>query len=246
MCRRLSLTLIVSLFALLQHAHAAVELVQNGGFESGDFTGWNVVNRIGGVGNWHVSKPGDATPDSNQPTSAVGASGKFYAVSDQPAPGTHSLLQTIAVPSPAASVILSFDLFVNDVSRKGPLVDPIGLDHGGMPNQHARVDILTSNAGPFDTGAGVLANFFLGIDLGTLPHDFTHYSFDITSLIGAGGVFQLRFAEVDNQGYFNAGVDNVSILYTPLDPAPEPASLAIWSLLSMLGLGHAAHLRPRR
>jgi hypothetical protein len=66
---------------------------------------------------------------------------------------------------------------------------------------------LTSGATPFDTGAGVLENLYIGADAGGNPHPYTHYVFDITSLVG-GGTFQIRFAEVDNQLFFNLGVSS--------------------------------------
>jgi hypothetical protein len=83
-------------------------------------------------------------------------------------------------------------------------INPAGLDWTvSMANQFARVDILSAGASPFDTGSGVLANFYLGADSGDNPHAYTNYNFDITSLVGAGGTFQLRFAEVDNVDSFN-------------------------------------------
>lgn len=121
----------------------------------------------------------------------------------------------------------------------GPIIDPAGLDHTAVPNQRARVDILSAAAGPFDSGAGVLTNYYLGVDGGPDPHAFTHYSFDITGIVGTGGTFQLRFAEVDNQLWFNQGVDNVSIL---AEPIPAPGAI----LLAGIGAAFVAHLRRRR
>ena len=135
--------------------------------------------------------------------------------------GTHALLQPFIVPG-GSTVVLSFSLFVN--SYGGNFVNPIGLDFTDGANQHARVDILTAGASALDTGAGVLRNFYLGTDSGGNPHAYASLSFDITSLVGGGGSFQLRFAEVDNQFFLNMGVDNVSIVATPAG-VPEPVSL---------------------
>src|SRR5207249_734802 len=101
---------------------------------------------------------------------------------------------------------LSFSMFVNDQDG-GPIVNPSGLNFTALPNQHARVDILTSGAGAFDTGTGVARNFYLGVDPHTNPNPYKNYSFDITNLVGAGGTFQLRFGEVDTQLNLNVGVD---------------------------------------
>jgi hypothetical protein len=219
-------------------SHAAtIDLITNGGFEAG-LAGWTSTSQAGssaGAG-WFSDTLGSTTPFSSFATSAVNGGGALYAVTDQGGPGTHTLRQSFTV-APGAQVMLSFSMFVNDQSGSGGIVNPAGLDFTAGANQHARVDILTAAAGAFDTGAGVVGNFYLGVDAGANPHAFTNYSFDISALVGAGGTFQLRFAEVDNQLFFNQGVDNVSILQT----TPEPATL----LLLGTGLGAALYRRRR-
>ena len=213
-----------------------IQLITNGDFEAGSLAGWTVTDRAGGSGTWSWDSPGTTTPLSGQPTQSTAANGRGYAVSDQPGPGTHVLSQAFTV-NPSSSVILSFDMFVNDWDS-GPIFGGQGLDHNGAANQFARVDIMSSGAGAFDTGAGVLANYFIGVDAGADPNPFTSYLFDITGLVGGGGNFVLRFAEVDNQFFFNMGVDNVSI-----QAVPEPASLL---LLGMGAAGFAARLRRQK
>lgn len=224
-------------------AATAAELISNGDFETGSFAGWTVTDLAGSFvpGSWFISTPGAATPLSGFATSAAGGlpHGSFYAVSDQLGVGTHALAQSFVVAAGSGAVILSFDLFVNDQSGIGGIVNPAGLDHNAFPNQHARVDILSSGAGPFDTGATVLDNFYLGIDAGANPHDFTHYVFDITALVAGGGSFILRFAETDNLFFFNMGVDNVSV-FARNGQVPEPATLGL------LGIGIAALGLARR
>jgi hypothetical protein len=220
------------------------QLLTNGGFETGTFSGWTVVNQTGSFpGSNFFVVAGTTTPQSGLTT--VGpASGSFYAVSDGIGPGAHALIQTFTVPAPASTVILSFDLFAN--SYAAPVVNPIGLDFTDGANQHARVDILRAGASPFDTGAAVLQNFFLGADAGTNPHAYTSRTFDITALVGGGGTFELRFAEVDNLLTFNLGVDNVSVNFTAATCAPEPGSTmmtalgicGLWLLLQRAALLH--------
>jgi len=229
---------VVVVFLAIAQAAWAVPLLTNGGFETGTFAGWTVSDRAGGSGTWSVAS-GTVTPFSGFPTAGP-AAGTFYAVSDQGGAGTHALTQSFGVPIGATSVVLSFDMFVNDQSFSGGIVNPIGLDHTGSANQHARVDLLTAAAGPFDTGAAdVIGNFYLGVDAGALPHPYTNYVFDITGLVTPGGTYQIRFAEVDNQLFFHQGVDNVSIEATAA-AIPEPGTLALVGavFLSLVGLRH--------
>ena len=224
---------------------APVELITNGGFETGDFTGWTVTDA--GSGSFEVlgglTPPGGCpSPDCDTPGPHTG---QFYAVSWQDEPGTHALWQPFTVPGLANSVTFTFDMFVQTEADLAVFLDPAGvavLDHfegvlgdGGddLPtdNQHARVDIMSSASLPFDTATGVLSNFYLGID-GAPTQPYISYSFDITSLVGGGGTFLVSFAQTDNRGFFNQGVDNVSILFEEYR-VPEPA------LLVLLGLGLA-------
>ena len=188
------------------------ELIANGGFETGDFTGWTVTDLADSSGSFFVNADG-TTPLSRSAT--VGsATGKFYAVSDQIGIGTHTLSQTFTVPGSAASVVLSFNMFVNDQSGVGPIVDPAGLDHRTFPNanQHARVDILRAGSSPFDTSTGVVRNVYLGVDPGPTPNPYTRYEVNLTDTLGGGGSFALRFGEVDNQFFLQQGIDNVSVV----------------------------------
>jgi len=217
----LTLTFLLAIAGSAGSAHAVpVELMSNGGFESG-LTGWTVFDQVGGSGSFFANA-GLATPLSAFPT--VGpASGTMYAVSDQGGPGAHALYQGFSV-APGSTATLSFRMFVNDQNGAGAIVNAAGLDYTASPNQHGRVDILNSVANPLDTGAAVLGNFYLGVDPGPNPHAYTFYSFDISTLVGGGGTFYLRFAEVDNQLFFNEGIDDVSIL---AEQIPEPGTLLL-------------------
>lgn len=219
----------------------ATELLVNGNFETGTFAGWTVTNQSGGSGDFFINAPGATTPDSGEHTATNPTGGSFYAVSDQTGPGAHTLIQSFTV-LPGSAVTLNFQMFVNDWSGAGPIVNPAGLDYSATPNQYARVDILTGSAGAFDTGAGVLGNLYLGVGADS-PNSYASYSFNISPFVGGGGTFQIRFAEVDNQLFLNQGVDNVSI--NAVRAVPEPSSLGLFGL-GLLGLGFLGLGRARR
>jgi len=216
----------------------ADQLITNGGFETGSFTGWLLANQsnpsdISGGDHFYISTPGSLTPaiDGFQfDTAANPAGGSFYAVTASDNPGAHALLQDFTVPTAATDLNLSFQMFVNDQSGIGSVVDPSGLDYttGGTfdANQHARVDILRAGADDLSTAAGdVVSSFYLGVDNpgGAVPNPYLHYSFDLSGVLTPGQSYRLRFAEADNLSSLNQGVDNVSLTAV----TPEPGVLAL-------------------
>ena len=247
----------VCVCTLAYRARAGVELIDNGDFETGDLTSWLLSD----------AGSGTISVESGDPPNGIGtagpAGGSYYAVSWQNGPGTHAILQPFSVVS-GSTVTLSFDAFAQ--SNSAGIVGN-GLDHSLDPNQHARVDVLLANTSPFDTGMGVLGNFYLGTDGVGSNLPYKSYSYDISGLVGGGGSFQLRFAETDNQSNLSLGIDNVSIFAVlPDDPSngpmgggnaggnqgggtadpnvvPEPASMIIWSVI---GLGMAFSFWRRR
>jgi hypothetical protein len=250
---------LASLPLLLAGPTHADELLTNGGFETGDFTGWTRLNLptsdpagTFAIGNNTVDNnltpPGPATPIAE--LASLGAkSGNFYAVSDSLGPGTHLLLQSFTMPNASGSARISWDMFVNDWFGAGALNQNGPLDHlqidgqlNLIPTQFARVDLLTALADPYDIAGGVVANLYNGVDLSTPANDYTHYTAYLGNLT-PGATYQLRFAEVDNQFNLNQGIDNVSAEAV----TPEPGTLAL-----LLGISIAAsavfgkRLRRRR
>jgi len=219
----------------------AAELITNGGFEVGGLAGWTVTDLAGGSGSF-FAQPNDGTtlmPLSGIPAALVNpGGGTTFAVSDQTGPGTHALTQAFTTPGSFTSLALTFDMFMNDFSSINPTVDPSGLDHttGGTfaPNQHARVDILSATAGAFSTAPADIVTSILapvpGAGAGPNPW-ISSPLFDLSALLAPGTSYQIRFAEVDNSGFLNLGVDNVSI--SALSSVPVPAGLPL--ILTALG-----------
>jgi hypothetical protein len=226
-------------------AHAQ-ELLTNGGFETGNLNGWKVVDAPGSTtpGSFLI---GNNTPDANfnpaTPSTplehfpSVGAkSGNYYAVSDSAGPGAHALLQNFTLAPNPRSVIFSFDMFVNDWNGAGVLnadlvLDPNQQDGMGnlIPTQFVSVDLLAGNAADLTDDVGLINNFYLGEDgysATALPNGYEHFQYDITGLVANGGMYRVRFAEVDNQFTINAGIDNMSVYAVPAN-VPEPGNMAM-------------------
>ena len=229
----------LALSAAIAGPASAAELLTNGNFETGTYAGWSTNALPGSNGNLSISTPGANVPIGfGQGTAGNASGGNFYSVTGQTGPGGYALIQSFTVPNAATAISLSFQMFVN--SYGGLAIDPAGLTLNAGPNEHARVDILTAGASAFSTNpADILANFYLGIDTGSNPNPYTSYAFNLSSLLTAGQTYQIRFAQVDNLGFFNQGVDNVSIL---TNAVPEPAS---WALM-IAGFGLVGGAMRRR
>jgi hypothetical protein len=196
----------------------ANEVITNGGFETGDFTGWTVTD-TGGAGSFFVCPnagafpcPSNQTPLSGLPT--VGpAGGSFYAVSDQFGPGSHAITQSFTALA-GMTYQLSFDMFVNDWAT-----------FNSAPTQFGgEADLLAGGALPLGPALDVFYQADTQVDPTTgLPNPWVHTSLDITADLTPGLTYQLRFLESDSTAPLNVGADNVSLMASAV---PEPNLLA--------------------
>ena len=193
-----------STIALPAPTRVATELITNGGFETGDFTGWTLADT--GSGNWSIN---DGTFDPDGPGDALPPiSGNFDAITAQAGPGLHLLSESIGVPSNIQSAVLSWsDRIRNDASEFSD------------PNQEWRVLILDSS--------GNLIQEIFSTDPGDPLQQIgpNNRSFDITSLLQSleGEQIRLSFEEQNDSGFFNVTLDDVSLQLETGSPTPAPA-----------------------
>jgi hypothetical protein len=186
--------------------------IANGDFESGDLSGWTVSDV--GSGSWS-NYTGTTSPISGFEIAAP-PQGLRAAVTDQTGPGRHVLYREVTLEADHDHT-LSFTLYY--ANRAGAFFTPATLDpFGSGPNQQYRVDVVRPGTPVDDVDASVLRTLFLtgpGDALALAP---TPMTFDLSEW--AGQTVRLRFAEVDNQLFFQAAVDDVRIVSVPRNAAP--------------------------
>ena len=182
-------------------------VIVNGSFEDGggSLTGWTVFNQPSGSGDWFV-QTGTLSPPAVFTVPAP-TNGTYAAMTSQFAPGSHILYQDVLIPAGAS---LSFDVYIGN--RASAFHTPASLNRFTVPNQQARVDIMTTTAGIQSVGAGVLSNVYQTAVGNPLVSGYTSVTTSLASL--AGQTVRLRFSEVDNQLFFQMGIDNVSVRVT--------------------------------
>ncbi|WP_440906537.1 PEP-CTERM sorting domain-containing protein (plasmid) [Catenovulum sp. SX2] len=196
------------------HANAGlIEHINNGDFETGDFSGWNVVNT--GSGAWNINN-GTFVPGGMSGLPVI--SGNYDAVTSQSGPGFHNLYQDVSLGE-FDSAILSWD---DRIRSNAAFSDP---------NQEWRVLIE-------DLNGALISEVF-----STNPGDTTSQigantrSYDLTALLSGytNQTIRISFEQQDNLGFFSAVLDNVSFT-TSVASVSEPATLALFGLglLSLL------------
>jgi len=106
---------------------------------------------------------------------------------------------------------ISFELYINNESWD--FANPPSLDYSVYPNQQVRADLVTESGiatDPFTVApADVLLNMYETQPGDPLVSGYATVTADASEYVGQRVC--LRFAEVENQFFQHAGVDNVNI-----------------------------------
>lgn len=233
----------------------AEELIVNGGFEASgadvyDIQGWSSAE-AGATGS--VLLENDTVTDASGRNTTGPSTGVNYALLDAFTISNQAIYQTFstgAFNAATSSATLSFSMFVNNQSATGTQINAAGLDYTSADsfaaNQHVRVDLLNAGAAIFSTNnADIAQSFYLGGSTGNsviggdVANGYTNYSFDLSTLLAAGGTYTLRFASVANEGQLQLGIDNVSLQVAAVPEADSSSML-------LAGLGVMGFVARRR
>jgi hypothetical protein len=186
----------------------------NDGFEAGVVDTnvipcWTVVDQ-GGWGSW-CNQTGTTPPQGDCSGSLVEVDappeGVQAAMTNQPGSGSHVLYRCGVL----ASEVVSFELYINN--ENWDFANPPSLDYSVYPNQQVRADLVTEvgiATDPFTVApADILLNIYQTQPGDPLVSGYATVTVDASEYVGQRVC--LRFAEVDNQFFQHAGVDNVNI-----------------------------------
>jgi hypothetical protein len=140
-----SALMVLTIFGAESRAQA--ELVINGSFEEGDFTGWTKQS-LGSAGDWFVYSGTSIEGFTILPP----PDGTFAAVTEQDDPDSNILYQDIAIPE-GAEVTCTAIVYLTNQTGEGTYIIGDGLTLN-CPNQQMGVDLMDPEADPLDTGAG--------------------------------------------------------------------------------------------
>jgi hypothetical protein len=195
---------VVAVAMLAVPGPASAAIVNNGDFETGDLSGWQMVTSSPNSG-WFAYS-GTSAPVSLNPIPAP-PQGNHAAISDETGAGLHVLYQDITLPTSVPALQLSLLVYYDS---QAPIASPNSLDFSGGANQQYRVDVMKPDA-PLDSvdSSDVLRTVFRTLTGDPETLSPTQKTADLTPF--AGQTVRIRLAEVDNQLFYNAGADVIAV-----------------------------------
>ena len=211
-----------------------VQLIGNGGFETGTFSPW--ATSTTGSGAFLVNGNGSPEGVLGYPTQTLAGGQNFVAVASQEDLSVMVLRQQFTKLASYTSLVLDFDWFARSFASFSG--SNLAFNSGA---QVMRVDITTSSASAFTTTTGLVQNLMLNqgvVDNNeeSMGAPWQHFNIDLSSL--AAGTYYLRFAVNYGIDLLHMGVDNVSLFAEQPAPPPPPGPApvlapAAWGLLGL-------------
>ncbi len=214
-----AVVLAAACIALLLPLSASAATVVNGNFETGTLSGWQTYTANEGPESrdgWFAYS-GTKNPLTNEietyPEVQAPPQGIFGATSAEGGPGLHVLYQDVAL-EPYFTHTLSLTAYYNSFAPIA-VPTPDSLDASvEQGNQQYRIDVMKPTAPITSVSPEDILATLLATKAGD-PEALTPTALTANLTPFAGQTVRLRFAEVDNEFYFDAGADAVSIASTP-------------------------------
>jgi hypothetical protein len=203
----------LALAALAPSAAPAATIV-NGGFESGDFSGWE-TRRATSSGKWYAYQgtkppiPHERGAVSVQPP----PQGQYAAITDQANPDSLLLVQDLRL-EPGSKYKLSLLAYYDSYAALAfPSPDTLSVDEialGPEANQQFRIDLMRPEAPPASVDPGdVLLNLFRTRPGGARKMAPTRFVGNLAPF--AGQTVRLRIAVAATEEVLSAGIDAVEL-----------------------------------
>ncbi len=224
--KRMGVALATALMIGTTATGAQAAPVVNGGFETGDLSGWTTnVTGASASGDWFAYSASNLLPPLSAVLNSPVASppeGTHASLTDMINPGRRTLYQDVALDPAEPGLGLTLSLYVyyrapQSNAFKSPSPDSVDPSAPGG-NQQFRVEVMKPSA-PITSvdPADILATVFRTNTGDPLTLTPMQVSADLTPF--AGQTVRLRFTEVDSNGIVNASTDDVRIVTTK-PPAP--------------------------
>jgi hypothetical protein len=182
---------------------ASAAIVTNGGFETGDFSGWQVNSTLGG--DWEVYT-GTLTPVLGNPVPTP-PEGTHAAITEQGNESRQILYQDVTLPPAGTDIQLSLFAYYTAYNA---IVSPDNLDPAMDPNEQYRIDVMRPGAAIDSVSSGdVLATVFRTLSGGPTTVDPTLKTVDLSAF--AGQTVRIRLAVVVTEDEMNAGADAIGV-----------------------------------
>lgn len=210
----------MAVLLVVQSGVADAASVENGSFETGDFTGWERDAQPDSAGAWEVYT-GTSTPFSDHEIPDASC-GTYATVADTVGETSNVLHQAIDLEADQTHTLTLQYFYENvegDESAGFFTPDTLELpdDPGDPENQQFRIDIMDGDtADPFSVGAEDVLDMAFRTEVGDPNSSGGWQDLEIDLTPWAGQTVYLRTAVVMSAGYLHAGIDCVEVASQPL------------------------------